>query len=296
MNEEGLKPMELPQMDASEIRRKFPDVPYASESPSQMLDIYLPDEGEGPFPTIVFLHGGAFVGGRKNDMQTSLVIDGLNRGYAVVSVEQRLAGEKGVFPYPLFDFKAALRFLRANADAYMLDGRRFASAGASAGAYHAVMAAATQHIPQFEDPAMGNPEQSSKVQAVVGLFGVYDLVMQSEFTQAQGPMPGAERVFDFAEVFAGVKPAEHPGLMYFTNPIHWVTPEMPPTLLQAGDADQIVPFAASAALAERIKVVCGADRIQFDVAEGGAHGDPVFHGEDYQARLFAFLDARLKKL
>ena len=55
----------IPPADVSHIRRKWLDIPYASLSPSQNLDIYLPDEGDGPFPVIVYLHGGAFSIGDK---------------------------------------------------------------------------------------------------------------------------------------------------------------------------------------------------------------------------------------
>jgi acetyl esterase/lipase len=133
---------------------------------------YLPPEGDGPFPTIIFIHGGAFVFGGKRDTQFLHAIDGINRGYAVVSVEHRLAFE-AKYPYPLFDVKAAIRFLRANAEKYKLDGDRFASCGDSAGAYYAVMAAATQSNPAFEDLSMGNASYSSKVKAVVSWYGVF---------------------------------------------------------------------------------------------------------------------------
>ena len=50
-------PFEIPLADISHIKRKWLDLPYASLSPTQKLDIYLPDEGDGPFPVILHIHG-----------------------------------------------------------------------------------------------------------------------------------------------------------------------------------------------------------------------------------------------
>jgi acetyl esterase/lipase len=165
--------MDIPMTDVSRISRKYLDIPYASQSPTQKLDIYLPPEGSGPFPTIIFVHGGAFILGDKRDAQILQALTGINRGYAVASVEYRLAGE-AKYPAGLFDVKAAIRFLRANAARYMLDGSRFALYGDSAGGHYIVMAAATQNNPAFEDLSMGSASCSSAVQAVASRFGVYD--------------------------------------------------------------------------------------------------------------------------
>ena len=51
-----------PMADISWVRRKYLDIPYAGQSPNQRLDIYLPQEGEGPFPLLIHVHGGGFAG------------------------------------------------------------------------------------------------------------------------------------------------------------------------------------------------------------------------------------------
>ena len=282
-------PMSMPKI-VIEGARKFKDISYSNAHPANLLDIYLPETGIGPFPTIIFIHGGAFNGGEKDDMQVAIVIDALNRGYAVVSVEQRLIPVGGIFPYPIFDFKAAIRFLRANAAAYMLDETRFVTAGTSAGGYHAVMAAATHGIAAFEELAMGNSDVSSGVAAALGFFGVYDLVMQSEFSHELGPFPGATEVWDFAAAFLGVDPREHRELAAFADPTSYITAGMVPTLIQAGGADEVVPTAASIVIAEKIAAVCGEERVQLDILEGATHGDERFNAPENQEKIFAFLD------
>lgn len=289
---EDASPMALPGI-VVEGARKFKDIAYSDTHPANKLDIYLPESGVGPFPTIIFIHGGAFNGGEKDDMQVAIVIDALNRGYAVVSIEQRLVPSGGIFPYPVFDTKAAIRFLRANAAAYMLDETRFVTAGTSAGAYHAVMMAVTQGVAAFEDLSMGDGTVSSGVAAAMGFFGVYDLVMQSEFSHERGPFPGATEVWDFAAAFLGVDPREHRELARFADPTSFVNADMPPVLLQAGTSDDVVPTAASVALAEKIEEICGRGRVQLDILEGAAHGDERFNEPENQARIFAFLENAL---
>ena len=76
----------MPQGNRSGIKNKTPDVAYAKKSEAQKLDIYLPEVGDGPFPVIVQIHGGAFRMGDKGDAQVNPSLEGLTHGYAVVSI------------------------------------------------------------------------------------------------------------------------------------------------------------------------------------------------------------------
>jgi acetyl esterase/lipase len=93
-------------IEAEKIPRKFLDVPYGP-SKRQKIDIYLPDEGDGPFPAIVFFHGGGWEFGRKSDAQLLPFMPGLGRGYAVVAAGYRLLPEIK-YPENVFDVKAIL--------------------------------------------------------------------------------------------------------------------------------------------------------------------------------------------
>lgn len=98
-------------------------IKYASNSEAQVLDIHLP-EGEGPFPVIVLVHGGGFLFGDQAMPIVQPVIDaGTAAGWAVVSVDYRKSGE-AAFPAALADVKAAVRFVRANAEQYDFDAER----------------------------------------------------------------------------------------------------------------------------------------------------------------------------
>jgi acetyl esterase/lipase len=58
-----------PAADTGHVKRKYRDVPYVDLSQAQKLDVYLPDEDDGPFPVIVSIHGGAFMASDKADLQ-----------------------------------------------------------------------------------------------------------------------------------------------------------------------------------------------------------------------------------
>lgn len=282
-----------PMLDVSAVKRKLLDVAYSDVSPRNKLDIYLPDQGDGPFPAIVYIHGGAFLGGDKRDMQFIYVIDGIRRGYAVISVEQRLAPDTK-YPYPLFDFKAAIRFLRKNAAKYHLNPDRFAAGGDSAGGFYTMMAAATQDIRAFEGPEeLGNMDTSSAVQAVLGLFGTYDLAMQSRFSDVQ-PVPEGMPKLNFVDILVGADTVKTPELLYFLDPKTFVTTSFPPALIQAGASDEVVPHENSIELAERINAVCGQGRAELDIFPDCTHGAPRFNEPDNIDRIFRFFDANLK--
>ena len=284
----------LPTLDVSGLKRKFLDLNYAgTDSASQTLDLYLPDEGDGPFPLIIFIHGGAFIGGDKRDFQVAYYMNGIRRGYAVASLNHRFSNESK-FPESVYDVKAAVRFLRGNAEKFCLDKKRFAASGASAGAYYATMLGCTAGVPAFEDLSMGYPEEDSSVQAVIGLFGVYDLLACSKFSDAAPPMPSGYKMPNFADLFAGVNCREHPELISLTWPGSYVTKDCPPTLIEGGTADQVVPFEASGALVDKINAVCGPGRATLQVMEGCTHGHADYGSPENEARLFAFLDSVLK--
>jgi acetyl esterase/lipase len=291
-----LKPGEfaLPYMDVTGVKRKYLDIPYVPGGGNdQSLDIYLPDEGEGPFPVIVFIHGGAFWGGDKRDFQCTYLMDGIRRGYAVVNVNHRLS-HIAKFPQPVFDVKAAIRFLRGNAEKYCLDKSRFAVGGDSAGSYFAAILGTGAGIPALEDPGMGYPDEDTSVQAVIGLFGVYDLEKQSRFTEEAPAAPGGAKMGNFADIFLGLNCREYPDIARLAWPGSYVRPDCPPFLIQAGTSDEVVPYENSPDLANRINAVCGEGRAIMEPFPGRSHGHPDFGAPENVERMFAFLDSVLK--
>jgi acetyl esterase/lipase len=283
-----------PEANTSHIRRKKFDLPYADISPTQKLDIYWPSEGNGPFPVIISIHGGAFMFGDKRDLQLMPMLAGLARGYAVVGVNYRMSGE-ATFPALVHDVKAATRWVRANAANYQFDSQRIAAWGGSAGGYLALMLGITAGNLELEDFALGNPDQPSNVQAVVDWFGPTDfLKMDKQLAQSGLDTALAHNDANSPEsLLLGQKITEVPDLVRIANPETYIRPEMPPFFIQHGDCDDIVPHQQSMNIAAKLSKVLGPEMVTLELLPGVGHGGPDFETDENLQKVFAFLDQTL---
>ncbi len=148
------------------------DLTYGKGADTELkLDLAMPQLGDGPFPAVVFLHGEGWRAGNRQQMNH--FIEGMARlGYVSITVEYRLV-PTARFPAQVEDCKAAVRWLRANAKKYRVHPDHIGVVGFSAGGYLASMLGVTAKEDGFEGVG-GNPEQSSRVQAVVSFFGPTD--------------------------------------------------------------------------------------------------------------------------
>jgi acetyl esterase/lipase len=285
---------DIPMADVSHVQRKWLDLPYADLSPAQKLDIYLPDEGDGPFPVIMHIHGGGFEIGDKRDVHILSYLKGLARGYAVVSVNYRLSGE-AIFPVGLQDIKASIRWLRANSKTYHLDGNLIAACGGSAGGNYSAMACLTANVTEFDDPALGNMEYPCNVQAAVDMFGPTDFLKMDAQLEQNGFGPGDHGEADSPESkYLGAKLSDVPLKVELANPMTYIHEHMPPLLIQHGRLDTMVPIQQSMIFVEKLEKYVSQDRFEFDIMEGAGHGDPLFETDENMDRVFAFLDKHLK--
>ena len=120
----------------------FKDLTYPSKFEGNLADIYVPKDEEGPFPVVIWVHGGAFVGGDKKDIEiyaTSLA----NEGFVVVCMNYRLAPE-AKYPTPIVQTEEVYLWLKDIADTYSMDMYRLVLAGDSAGAHIVAQFAAIQ--------------------------------------------------------------------------------------------------------------------------------------------------------
>jgi len=285
--------IKIPPADVSQIRRKWLDLPYAGLSPSQKLDIYLPDEGDGPFPTILNIHGGGFAIGDKSDIHLLPFLRALERGYAVVSVNYRLSAE-AIFPAGVQDIKAAIRWLRANSDHYPVDGSRIAACGGSSGGNYAAMLCLTGNVTEFDDRRLGNSDYPCHVQAAVDWFGPTDFLRMDEQLDEKGFGPANHGAADSPESrYLGAKLSEVPLKVELANPMTYIHERMPPLLIQHGTLDSMVPVQQSIIFAEKLRKYVSSDRFEFDLIEGAGHGDPLFETDENMGRVFSFLDKHL---
>jgi len=195
------------------------------------MDIYAPMQGEGLSPAVMYVHGGGWSSGSRNDGLAQLFGRVLNQqGYIMASINYRLAPQYQ-FPAQIEDVKCALRYLRAHADAYRLDPQHIAVMGASAGGHLAALVGTSSVEHGFD---VGEYlEQSSRAQAVVDFFGPADLVsMMSTSLRSLG-----ERVF-------GVNSMDIKAIARF-SPVTYITDDDPPFLIIHGEKDELVPVIQS---------------------------------------------------
>jgi len=291
-------PQDILAADTSFTERKIFDLAYADRSSAQKLDIYWPSTGNGPFPVIISIHGGAFMGGDKRDIQLLPMLTGLKHDYAVIGVNYRLSGE-AKFPALVHDVKAAIRWVRANADRFLFDPDRIATWGGSAGGYLSLMMGVSAGVPDLEDLSLGHPDQSSRVQAVVDWFGPTDFLKMDEQLIARGlaPQAGMEHSGPNSpeSLLLGVPITQVPALVGAANPETYITADAPPFLLQHGTSDNIVPVDMTLQLALRLRQVLGADKVKLDLLLDAGHADPRFETPDNVKKVLDFLDQHLKR-
>ena len=292
----GMPPGPPPMMDTSIYKRKWLDVPYASQSPTQCLDIYLPDEGEGLFPVIAAIHGGAWMMCDKRDVLQLPMLEGLKRNYAVVSINYRLSPE-AIFPAQIYDCKAAIRFIRANAAKYGFIPDRIAVWGGSAGGHLCALLGTSAGVKELEELSMGNPDSSSRVQAVVDWFGPAEsfLKMDEELIQSGSGIPDHLSPESPESKLLGRTITEVPELVAFASPMTYITAGIPPFLIQHGSLDEVVPVEQSIHFAQAIEKLGGKDKVTLELLQGCYHADPAFETPQNVQRVLDFIDLHLKK-
>lgn len=274
------------------IITKYLDIPYCDESPSQVLDIYLPENTTKPYPVIMHYHGGAFMFGTQRDCNLEPILRGLARGYAVVSVQYRMSGEAR-FPAFVWDCKAAVRWVRANAEQYDLDHKKIAAWGPSAGGYIAAMLGVTADNPVFENPAQGNTEYSSEVQAVIDWCGPCGgfLNMDIEISKNEIGLSDHNDADSPESRILGAQITSVPELVEIAAPYRYAHKDVPPFLIIHGDADPIVPVQQSQTLANAIEKVAGKERVTLKTFAGkGHHGEPWYDESEISDLCFDFLE------
>ncbi|MDD2980240.1 MAG: alpha/beta hydrolase [Hespellia sp.] len=279
-NKAQVKVIEHP-IHMDQFGKTFLDIPYAAQSETQKLDIILPKSGEGPYPVIMVVHGGGWKYGFKRSHVLESVFKISSQGYAIVSIDYRLSRE-ALWPAQVYDVKAAVRFIRKNGEKYNLRTDKIGCWGNSAGAHILAVAASTNGTHEIEDLSMGNEEVSADLDMAVFWYAPVDLYDAQEQTGRDDSELNQVMGYDVLS-----RPREESDIASATA---HVNQHFPKTLLQAGTMDALAPLAQSEALYEKVKKVCGEERITLEVFEGARHGDPVFKANDNINHCLDFVD------
>lgn len=269
-----------PSVPASVIWQ--PGIEYSNPDDQHLqLDLARPKSGDGPFPAVLCIHGGGFRAGTREGYD-GLCIQLARRGYVAATISYRLS-PKYKFPAAIYDTKAAVRWLRANAATYKIDPDKIGVTGGSAGGHLAQFLGVTAHVPEFEGTG-GNPEQSSSVACVVNFFG------PSDFTKSYGKSVDAGEVLP---LWLGGNLEAARTLHIRASPLSWVTPDAAPTLCVHGTEDKYVAYEQAVWLIDKLKAAGVEARLV--TLKGGGHG---FKGDDAKTAdraLFEFFDKHLKQ-
>jgi acetyl esterase/lipase len=240
----------------------YHDLAYVTNGHArQKLDLYIP-KTKSKAPLIIFIHGGGFSGGDKGGQNPGPF---LSEGYAFASLNYRLSGD-AIFPAQIEDCKAAVRWLRSNAERYKLDPDRFGAWGTSAGGHLVAMLGTTGETTVFD--VGENPGVSSRVQAVADWFGPTDFLQMDAHRVPNGmghDAPGSPE----SRLIGGAL-QRNKDKVARANPITYITSSAPPFLIAHGDADRLVPYHQSVLLEAALKKAGVA--VTFHTVKGGGHG------------------------
>jgi len=255
------------------------DIEYARVGDvSLKLDLHRP-QGERP-PLIVYVHGGAWRGGSKEDVPIGSLLE---RGYAIASVNYRLSTQ-AVFPAQVHDIKAAIRFLRANAGVYHINADKIVIIGSSAGGHLAALVGVTNGVKALEGTVGEHLEQSSDVQGIVSFFGASNL----QTILSQSTEHGLSVRIPALKLLLGDTPDKKPELARLASPVAHLDKKDPPLLLLHGDADPQMPPQQSDELAKGYREL--GLPVTMIVMPGSRHGGAEFYDDERTVIVSKFLD------
>ncbi|MCC7494370.1 MAG: alpha/beta hydrolase [Fimbriimonadaceae bacterium] len=217
-------------------------------------------------PAVVWFHGGGWVGGQPtqfNDQARYLA----TRGLVSIQVEYRLLSREGKDPPTVCcqDAKSALRWVRAHAAELGLDPQRIGAGGGSAGGH---LAAFVGLVDGLDDPA-DDLAVSPRANALL----LFNPVCDNGPEGGWGQQRVGERYREF-------------------SPAHNVSADDPPTLIQVGSQDKLIPVATMQRLQEQLRAAGG--RCELIVYDGQGHG--FFNQEPFKSRTLLAADRFLSSL
>lgn len=236
--------------------RSFPNITYLTANNYEArLDVYQRSDASGPQPTLIWIHGGGWVGGVKEASLMSLM-PWFEMGWNIVNVEYRL-GRVSQAPAAVEDCLCALRWVGANAKQYGIDTARLVVSGDSAGGHLALTTGMIPESAGLDRQCPGAP--LPKVAAIVNWYGITDVA---------DLLDGVNRK-SYAVAWLGSRP-DREEVARRVSPLAFVRADLPPILTIHGDADPTVPYQHAVRLHEAITKAGVKNRLL--TIPGGKHG------------------------
>ncbi len=252
------------------------DIEYATvDGRSLKLHLYAPSTERSTSALLVWVHGGAWRSGSKEDVAVTALLDD---GFYIASVDYRLS-PVAKFPAQIFDIKSAIRFLRANAQTYGYDPNKFVIAGSSAGGHLAALVGVSNGIAELEGNVGKFTDTSSDVQAIVSFYGASNL----QSILSQSTQHGLSVRVPALNLLLGDAPQTRPSLERLASPLAHVDASDPPLWLIHGDSDPQMPIKQSREFCDAYKAL--GLSVNFETIAGAKHGGDVFYEPERLHRL-----------
>ncbi len=274
----GAPPRSVAQPAGVSIER---DIVYHRVGDRELkLDIYRPEGVTGRLPVIVWIFGGGWL---RGDRGTCPIAPMAHRGVVIASIDYRLA-DQAIFPAQIEDCKAAVRFLRANADRLGLDGDQIGTFGVSAGGHLAALLGTTADVPELD--AGGDTAVSDSVSFVIACFPATDLPGLCEIDGS-----GDWRMRLAVRLLLGGNPDEKPELASLASPVSHVSAGDAPFLLIHGTRDGLIPAWQSRVMHAGLRGAGVPSHLV--LVAGEPHGAWLLANDDVKNAIDRFLDERL---
>lgn len=236
-----------------------PNITYlTAENYDLKLDIYRPVNPEKAAPTLIYFHGGGWVGGVRS-ANVLEILPYLEMGWAVVNVDYRLASVS-LAPAAVEDCRCALKWVITHARQYNFDPERIVVSGRSAGGHLALttglltVSAGLDVRCYYDEDPMDLP-----VAAIINWYGITDVTdvldgPNLKTWAAHWIGPGSDRL----------------ALAKRVSPLTYVRHGAPPILTIHGDSDPVVPYKQAVRLHQALDKANVPNKLL--TVQGGGHG------------------------
>ena len=241
------------------------DIPYGTESAQQALDIYVP-HGEGPFPVIVFVHGGGWYGGHRSSNSLGYASWALPFGYAVVSMDYRLVDE-GCWPVQWNDLTAGLEKILEVGPELNLDTSRMLATGSSAGSILSLLLAL----------------KTKKFKCAMPLASVLDFANERQQVEELGLARRAaygypDEDWSLEAMLMGGSVHDVPEVWQDMDPKNFVDDDCPHILMFHGKEDTATPYLQTVRFAEYVQEKTGdPERAQYVLMDNTGHSKGSYY-------------------
>jgi len=229
------------------------------------LDVYHRRSRPRRCPTLLQVHGGAWVLGSRREQGLPLMMHLASRGWVCVSADYRLAPH-ATFPDPLVDLKHALRWIREHGGEYGADPDFVVVTGGSAGGHLASLVALTANEPEYQP---GFEHVDTSVQACVAFYGVYDFTDRFGYQQHEGLAKLLERRVMKAALEEAREAYDK------ASPLSRVGEHAPPFFIVHGDRDTLAPVAEARQFAAELRRAAPG-RVVYAEIPGAQHAFEIF--------------------